>query len=184
MASNRVDGLAETYSMLGRIPDAAREQIGVEMARIGYEILAEQKRDVAKKTGALQAGLSLVLQLEELRVRVGLIGTKARSKSALRRAQQQRRAPGESFGDLYYGRFVEFGRRAQTVVVERRRRVDGRLRASRGRKLSGDVAATYSMKVSAVAPRPFVHVDRPAIRAEQRLASFWSAVVSQAGGRA
>jgi hypothetical protein len=186
MSSNRVDGLAETYSLFGNIPQAAREQIGVEMARIGYEILAAQRSDVAKATGALEAGLSVQLQLAELRVRVGLIGIKARSRSALRSAQKQRRAPGESYGDLYYGRFVEYGRRGQTVLVQRRRRVAGQLRTqSRGsRKRAADIASTYSMKVPAMAPRPFVHVDRPEIRAESRLASFWSTVVAAAGGTA
>lgn len=184
MASNRVDGLAETYSLLGRIPAAAREQIGVEMARIGYEILAAQKRDVAKDTGRVASALSLLLQLDELRMRVGLIGIRARSKSALRAAQKQRRAPGESLHDVYYGRFIEYGRRAQTVLVQRRRRVDGRLRTqSRGsRKRVEDISATYALKVKARAPRPFIHVDRPEIRAEQRLASFWSEVLGKAGG--
>jgi hypothetical protein len=183
MRSNQVDGLAETYSMLGRLPEAAREQVGVEMALIGYEVLRAQKRDVDKHTGALAAGLSLQLELDELRVRVGLIGMKARSKSALRAARKSGRAPGESFGDLYYGRFVEFGRKAQTVLVERRRRVGGLLRTqSRGsRKRAEDIAATYSMKVKARAPRPFVHVDRPEIRAEQRLAGFWAEVLANSG---
>jgi hypothetical protein len=182
--TNRVDGLAEIYSMFGRMTAAAREQLGVEMERIGTEILAAQRRDVPKLTGALGSGLSVQMQIEELRVRIGLIGIKARSRSALRRAQRQGRAPGESFGDLYYGRFVEYGRRAQVVLVQRRRRFNGRLRTESRRKRADDVAATYSMKVPAMAPRPFVHVDRPEINAEQQLANFWSKVVSNAGGRA
>jgi hypothetical protein len=182
MRSNQVDGLAETYSMLGRLPEAAREQVGVEMALIGYEVLRAQKRDVDKHTGALAAGLSLQLELDELRVRVGLIGMKARSKSALRAARKSGRAPGESFGDLYYGRFVEFGRKAQTVLVERRKRVDGKLRLGPGRrKRAEDIAKTYSLRIKARAPRPFVHVDRPEIRAEQRLANFWTEVLGKSG---
>lgn len=182
MASNRVDGLAESYSLLGRIPDAARDQVAVEMAIIGYEVLAAQKRDVAKETGALAAGLSLKLEIAELRVRIGLIGIRARSRSAVRRAQKAGRPAGESYGSLYYGRFVEFGRRGQTVLVQRRRRVGGRLRVgSNRRKRSEDIATTYSMKVKPMAARPFVHVDRPEIRAEQRLAEFWTEVLDNAG---
>jgi hypothetical protein len=181
MRDNPVTGLAETYSLLARIPDAARDQLGVEIARIGYDVLAGQRRDVAKATGALDAGLGVQLQIDQLRARIGLIGIKARSTSALRRARREGRSPGESFGDLYYGRFVEYGRRAQVVLVQRRRRVGGRLRSSRGRKHAEDVGATYAMKVPAMAPRPYVHVDRPEIHAEQRLANFWGQVMANAG---
>jgi hypothetical protein len=41
--------------------------------------------------------------------------------------------------------------------------------------------ATYSLKVRAMAPRPFIYVERPEIHAEQRLASFWSQVLGNAG---
>jgi hypothetical protein len=37
------------------------------------------------------------------------------------------------------------------------------------------------MRVSRLPRRPFVHVERPQIRAEQRLASFWSEVLSNVG---
>jgi hypothetical protein len=132
---NRVDGLAETYSMFGRIPDAAREQLGVEMARIGYEVLAGQKQDVAKSTGELEQGLSLKLMIDRLRVQVGLLGlTGARSR-------------------LFYGRIVERGRRAQTVLVQRRRRVGNKLRLGPGRrKRVQDIASVYSLRVPAMAP--------------------------------
>lgn len=178
--SNRVDGLAETYSLLGNIPDAAREQLGVEMSIIAREVLAAQQRDVPSDTGALRGGLKIDGLLQELRLRIGLIGVTATSKRALRRAQKAGQGPGESFGSRYYGRFVEFGRRAQTVLVQRRRRVDGRLRSRSRRKLAEDVAATYSLKVKAMAPRPYVHKDRPEIRAEQRLAEFWAQVLPKA----
>lgn len=179
--SNRVQGLAETYSLLGAIPQAAREQVGVEMARIGYEILAAQKRDVAKDTGALAAGLSLVAQIEELRLRVGLIGVKARSQSALRRAAKAGRPPGESYGGLYYGRFVEYGRRAQVVNVVRGTTNSKALSAAQKRARGAAPRKPYKMRVRAMAPRPFVHVDRPEIRFEQRIANFWSEVLGKAG---
>jgi hypothetical protein len=161
---NRVDGLAETHSLFDRLPQAAREQIAVEEARIGYDVLAAQKRDVAKRSGELESGLSLQLMIEKLRVRVGLLGL-----SGARR-------------NLFYGRIVESGRRAQTVLVERRRRVAGKLRLGPGRrKRAEDIATTYSLKVRPLPPRPFVRVDRPEIHAEQRLASFWSEVLANVG---
>lgn len=169
MQSGGIEGLAETYSLFGRITDSAREQLAVEEASIGYDVLAAQKRDVAKDTGALEAGLSLQLQVAQLRVRVGLLLAGTASKAAHRIS-------------VYYGRFVEFGRHAQVVLVQRRRRVGGKLRLGPGRrKRLEDIASTYSMKVSALPPRPFVHVDRPEIHAEQRLAEFWSQVLSNAG---
>jgi hypothetical protein len=163
VASSPVQGLAEAHSLFGAIPEAAREQLGAELAAIGSDVLAAQKGDVAKRTGQLEQGLQLKLFLEQLRVRVGLLDLKGgRSR-------------------LFYGRIVESGRRARTVLVERRRRVGGRLRTNRGRKVAGDVASTYSLRVQPKAPRPFVHVDRPGLRVEQRLADFWSRVTTAAG---
>jgi hypothetical protein len=176
--SNQVDGLAETYALFGRIPEEAREQVGVEMARIGYEILRAQKRDVAKDTGALEAGLSLLLQLEELRVRIGLLlgGRDAYKFNGRTRKSRD--------GGPFYGRIVELGRRAQTVLVTRglKRKVRGNGRTSKRRVIYE--GKPYSMKVKALAARPFVHRDRPEIRPEQRLAAFWSEVLSKSGGAA
>jgi hypothetical protein len=165
--TTRVDGLAATNSLFDRIPQAAREQLGVEMARIGYDVLAAQKQDVAKKTGDLETGLSLKLMIDRLRVMVGLLNlTGARSR-------------------LFYGRIVERGRRAQTVLVERRRRVSGKLRLGPGRrKRAQDIATVYAMKVPALPPRPFIYVERPEIHAEQRLANFWSTVLGNVGASA
>lgn len=177
MASNRLDGLAETYSLLGAIPQAAREQVGVEMALIGREVLTAQRRDVAKRSGALEGGLRIEGRLEELRLRIGLIGIKSRARFNPLLARQ----PGVNFGSLYYGRFVEFGRRGQTVLVTRRikdRKITGNGRTSARQVAYGGKA--YSMKVKAMAARPFVHKDRPEIRAEQRLANFWSQTLGKA----
>lgn len=172
--SNRIDGLAETYSMLGAIPEAARDQVAVEMAFIGYEVLAAQKRDVAKDTGELESALSLKLELDELRVRIGLLNVREASKFN----GQRLKATGNQ---AYHGRFVEHGRRAQTVLVTRRlkRKVTGNGRTSKRRVIYD--GKPYSMKVKAMAPRPFVHKDRPEIRAEQRLANFWAEVLGKAG---
>lgn len=135
--------------MLGALPEAAKDQLAVELAIIGKDVLAAQKRDVAKRTGALEQGLSIQVLVDALRVRIGLLARKSK---------------------LFYGRIIEGGRRAQVVLAKRRVRVGGRR--------SQTVAATYSMRVSRLAPRPFIRVDRPEIRAEQRLANFWSEVVA------
>jgi hypothetical protein len=84
--------------------------------------------------------------------------------------------------NLFYGRIVERGRRAQTVLVQRRRRVGGRLparpRAPQARR--GHREHLFAA-VREMAPRPFIYVERPEIHAEQRLASFWSQVLGNAG---
>ena len=175
MSADRVQGLAAAYAMFDRLPDAAREQLGVELAIIGRDILAQQRAAAPKGgTGYLEAGLSLALYLDNLRIRVGLLG--------LKRNRSKR-----NYTDRYYGRFVEFGRSAQTVLVQRRKRVlvggsnRGILRSSRGRKRAEDIVATYRLKVKARDPRPFVQLPDAGAIAAQRLADFWSGTLNRAG---
>lgn len=151
MSSNRVDGLAETYAMLDAIPAAARHELADMTGKISRDVMAAQKRDVAKDKGKLEAGLSVALETEKLRARIGLIGIK-RGRSG-----------------LFYGVIVEKGR-DPGVVQRRLPRTKGRM----GRKAAQAVGATRKMRVTALAERPFVHVDRPEIRAEARLANFWA----------
>jgi hypothetical protein len=92
--NSQVDGLAATHSLFGNIPEAAREQLGVEIARIGYDVLAAQKQDVAKKTGDLETGLSLKLILDRLRVKVGLLSISGRAPQAVLRAHRRARPAG------------------------------------------------------------------------------------------
>jgi hypothetical protein len=166
---SRVQGLAEAYSLLDAVPEAAREELAVELAIIAREdILPEQRRLVAKDTGHLESGLGIQLDLERLRVRVGLFGI-----GSTRR--------GSHDDGRYYGRFVNFGRKAQTVRVERRRRVKGRLRASRGRKRAEDIAARYKLRVKAAAARPFIQVPGAEASALKRLETFWAAVLARSG---
>ncbi|MFZ3485286.1 hypothetical protein [Sphingomonas sp. 3-13AW] len=181
--TDRVKGLAASYAMLGEVPQAAREQLGVELAIISRDILAAQKRDAPNGTGKLEAGLQLQLQMDELRVRVGLLN--------LRRGRSK----------LFYGRIIEFGRRGQTVLVTRnlKRKIRGNGRTSkrtvqylgeskrmrrRGPNAGTPVGSPYKMRVRAMAERPFVRKERPEIDVAQRLANFWSATISTAGGAA
>lgn len=163
MAASKVQGLAEANAFMGAIPVAARHEFADMAGKIGRDVLAAQKRDVAKRTGKLEAGLSLALLTEQLRVKVGLLGIK-RGRSS-----------------LFYGILVETGRKAQTVLVTRRlkRKVRGNGRNGTKRPVSYE-GKPYPMQVKALAARPFIHKDRPEIRAEQRLADFWSQVVGRA----
>jgi hypothetical protein len=164
MTIERVQGLAEAESLFSRVPDAARAEMAEVLEFAGDDLLAGQRADVPKATGFLASTLAVRILIDELKVRVGLF-------------REGRRA-GQS--DNFYGRIIEFGRKFQTVTVQRRRRVGGVLRTRRGRKRAEDVVAIYSLKVKARAPRPFIFTGRVG-RVEQRLANFFSAVMSRAG---
>ncbi len=168
MVGNRVQGLADTYALFGALPDAARDELGIELAILAREGLAAQKAAAPEDTGALSAGLSMQLQIDQLRVRFGLLGlTGSRS-------------------NLFYGRIVNFGRSAQTVLVQRRRRVNGSLRVYRGRKRLEDISVTYSLPVKARDAVPFIDAagaDFGDVAAGQ-LAEFWARTLARAGSPA
>ena len=173
MAGNdRIQGLADTYAMFAALPDAARDEAGVELAMIGRDVLALHQVRVPKDTGALEAGLSLAVQIDSLRARIGLLGLKGRPTSKTNLAR------------LFYGIIVDKGRSAQTVIVERRRRVNGQLRSEdgRNRKRVADIVSTYALHVKAREAVEFIElsdgeIDDIAIR---RLADFWDNAMSKA----
>lgn len=178
MQYQRLEGAEIILRQFDTIPKAAREQLGVELAIIGRDFRDQQKAAAPEGTGLLRGALAVLLMLEQLRIRVGLIG------------QRNRRTRKRSYGDAFYGRFVEFGRKAQTVIVQRRRRVrvdvgDGKqkaiLRTSRRRKIAADIVSTYSMKVKAQAARPFIFVPNAQDIAESRLVTFWDNTLARAG---
>ncbi len=196
MARSPVQGLAEAYSLFDRLPSAAHEEMAVELAIIARELSAAQHQDVAKATGALEAALSYQLLLERLAVKVGLLQG-ARSAGSFNGRQRKALA-----GGPYYGRFVEFGRLAQTVLVTRRikkRRVKGSGRNGSGRKVVYQTAKRrlrrgsspnrgtfvgdpYKLRVKALGKRPFV--EQPLLQqvADSHLSDFWAGVLARTGG--
>lgn len=187
-----IQGLNQAIATIEALPNAARWEFADMLGRLGRDILAIQRAHVARDTGALAAGLSSELHINEatIRLRVGLLGVEARSKSAQRRAAKAGGGDPRNLGDIFYGRFVEFGRKAQTVAVERRRRVGGKLRyepGSRGRrKRIEDFVGpngSYTMDVRAMAPRPFINPPDGSVDAvvDQRTTSFWERTLSRAG---
>lgn len=175
MYHERVKGLASAYAAFAAIPDAARDQLGVELAIIGRDILAMQQQAVAKDTGALEQGLSIALLIEKLRVRIGLLANSSGgSKSNGRRSKM-------NYGGYYYGRFVEFGRKAQTVLVTRTARRKANRLSTKGARRAAVLANSYSMKVSALKPRPFVRLPGVQQVALGQLAEFWSRTLARSG---
>ena len=197
MARDALQGLAETYRLLDALPSEAEQQLVVEMGIIGREILAAQRADVAKDTGALAADLSLALLVDRLRLRVGLLqgGRDARKFNG-----RSRKAVA---GGPFYGRFVEFGRKGQTVVVTRRikkRRLKGNNRAGnarrtvfggasdrlrrRGPNRGTAIGSPYRMRVKALGERPYVRQPLFQEAASQHLAEFWAKILARTGAAA
>lgn len=170
---SRVDGLADTIAFVESLPEAARDEMAVELGIIGREILAAQHADVAKDTGQLDAALSMRVLVDRLKMRAGLFGSgTGRSNSRSR--------------NLFIGRLVEGGRKAQTVTVTRHIKN----RQLRGNNKNGNKRRTvfggkpYTMKVRAIDARPFIAQPLLHDAADLHLAEYWSKVLTRAGGGA
>lgn len=151
-----VENLDAQFALFERLPIAARYVLADILAAIGIKGQAYQRQLAPQgETGRLRRGIEWEAVAAALRVRIGLLrlGT----------------------GDApYYGRFVHFGRAAQTVLVQRRRRVNGRLRTRGRRKIAEDIVATYKLRVRARAATPFVVLDgRMEGIIDAQLAQFW-----------
>ena len=190
MSRDQVRGLAEANALFNNLPAAAAHELADTIGRISRDVSAAQQEAVAKRTGFLRGGLVVQLLTERLQARVGLLGISGgrRSKGML--------------GSRYYGRFVNFGRAAQTVIVTRRlkRRVKGngrngtkrrviyegasqRLRR-RGPNKGTPIGSPYKMRVQAKGAREFVHLPNAQAIAAQRIADFWSRTLPAAGASA
>lgn len=192
MSLQRPASLDQAIAMFEALPNAAELELADLMGRMGRDVLAIQRARVAKDTGTLAAGLSSQLLVDEklVRLRVGLLGVEAMSKSARKRAAREGRSDLRNLGDIYYGRFVEFGRRAQTVTVHRLSRAARvtwreRVRARRARSSvkPADLGSVYTLKVRARAAARFVNpVPDTAVTGlvDQRLQTFLDRVMTRA----
>jgi hypothetical protein len=188
-------GLDSALAFFEAVPTAAEQEMVVELAIVGRELLGAQHHDVAKDTGALDAALSMQVLANGLKVRVGL----------LRGARSAKTFNGRKFkartGGPFYGRIVEDGRRAQTVLVTRRvkkRRINGNGSTSkravtylgaakRKRPASSPNAGTYvgdpyKLRVKARAAHPYVAQPVLMEAAELHLADFWASALTRLGG--
>jgi len=134
-------------SLLKRLPESVAEEIGEQHQQTGRMLLARAHARVPVKTGALKAGLSFRVTPKTLKLRFGLLGKRINRK-------------------LYYGRIVEFGRKAKTVIATRqgtlqRARAAGlkvRANAYKRAALKAGIGGAYQLRVKATRPRPFVYV--------------------------
>lgn len=179
MQYSRIDGTEMVLRRFDRITKAAEEQLGVELGIIGRDLRDIQRADVPEDTGALKSRLSVELVLDQLRVRVGLIGLFKSSASTKR-----------IYGDAFYGRFVQFGVKAQTITVRRKRNISTkskpgqqllRERKWRRGKAVEKLVKTYSYAMPARKAQPFIFVPKAQEYAAQRLADFWDQTLSKAG---
>lgn len=149
-------------SLLKRLPDSVAEEFRQQLDRTGKTMLQRARSRVPVRTGALKAGLSYKVLPKTLKLKVGLVG-----KPVNRR--------------LWYGRIVEFGRKAQTVVVNR----SGRATSFSGHKwkrraLAAGVKGFYQLRVRAMQPRKFVY----SVTREQLYRPFqkiWGKALHRAG---
>lgn len=184
---SHVRGLAEANTLFNGLPAAAAHELADLIGRVSRDVSAAQQDATPSATGHLRGGLSVELLTERLRARVGLLGIKGG------------RGARAALGSRYYGRFVNFGRKAQTVLVTRRlkRRVKGNGRNGTKRRVIYEGASTrlrrrgpnrgtaigspYKMRVKPRAAREFVHLPAAQAIAVQRIADYWSRVLPAAG---
>ena len=191
----RLTGLDEALAFFAAVPTASQKEMVVELAIVGRELLGAQHHDVAKDTGELDAALSMHVIADGLKVRIGL----------LRGARDARTFNGRKYkarsGGPFYGRIVEEGRHAQTVLVTRRvkkRRINGNGSTSkrvvtylgdrkRKRPASSPNAGTYvgdpyKLRVKARAAHPFIAQPVLMEAAYLHLADFWANALTRLEG--
>lgn len=168
MIWEKLQGVDVVQQMFDQVGNSAQEELAVELGIISRDFLAWQQAAAPKDTGLLAGSLSIWVMVDQLRARIGIIGAKgSRGQGNMTKA--------------YYGRFVQFGRKAQTVLVQRRRRVGGKLRSARGRKVASDIVSTYSLRVKPREPRNFIFPPDANAIVAQRLADFWANALQRAG---
>lgn len=128
----RWKGLRKVRQTLKRLPDEVRGEMIVEFNQVGPEFVARIQGRTPLKTGALRSGIKFRVLPRVPKLQVGILGTpSARSK-------------------LFYGRILEFGRKAQTKEAKRRG--------------PGGARSTYTINVGSIAPKRFVTGAMPDLR--------------------
>jgi hypothetical protein len=188
---SRVRGGRGFRKILKQLPDAAREGMADILDLYGSQLLTAMRQDVPVDTGYLKGRLSKRLARKSLLLRVGFIGKGDNGpvRSVTRKTNRGRRRNNDQFvGKQFYGRFVEFGRKAKTVRVTRRAkvlRITGNNRNGNKREFTYG-SGVYSMNVPRMAGRPFIFKKRPGLRSKlsEDLRGYWTNVLTAAAAGA
>lgn len=162
---SRLKGIARFRRLLRRMPESVQAEIVSVLRLAEPRILAVMMARAPRRTGALVGGLKSRLLETTMRLRVGFIGLpKGRAR-------------------LFYARILEFGRKAQTVTVFRRRQGAPK-RLVRSRKPKEDIVTPYQLRVSPLAPRRTVTGSMPVLRQEitSRLKGLFTRALSRIAG--
>jgi hypothetical protein len=185
VSRSRVKGDVGVRKLLRQLPDAAREGMADILDDYGSKLLLAMQRDIPVDTGTLKSRLSKKLSRKTLQLKVGFVGKRANGEITRKVTERSnivhggRRKLNDQFvGGQFYGRFVEFGRKAQTVRVTRRAkllRITGNNKTAANRRQHIYGSGVYSMKVKAMAARPFIFKKRPQLRQElsTKLRTYW-----------
>lgn len=160
---SRVKGIISTRRLLRRVPDAVKQELAQVMTSAGPELTNLMRgRAPHGATGRLAEGLNWKFYASSLKLVVGFIGKRVNER-------------------LFYARILEFGRKAQTVSVSRRRR--GAQKLTRNKRAE-DIVAVYRLKVRPLQPRRFVYSKTGNVRAvmRRRLNGIWDRVLTKLAG--
>ena len=162
MAKSRLRGDKSFRKLLKRMPETAQDEMVDALDQAGTVLLKAMKADVPRRTGALAAGLLKKLLRGSMKLKVGFIGKGVNRK-------------------LFYGRIIEYGRRAQTVTVVRGT-TRSRSASARSRGMMGRYVKPYKLRVRAMRARPFVYSKRRDVRVvmSDLLRTYWDRVLSEA----
>lgn len=168
--------LIANQTFFNALPSAVREEVKDTLAKLGQDILTAQQSMVPVYAGKprkgvvpgrLKAALNVAEATDFLRVRVGYPQLRGRRSK------------------LFYAIIMEYGRQAREVPMRRLKRGArsewlARIRggsARAGQKPDDLLDRKTTMRVGAIAPRPFVHLDdRFAIAIDAAVADFWDKV--------
>lgn len=183
MARSKLKGVARVRRILRALEPAMRAELVEELRRGGQQLAARMevlapvlaKPDKRRVAGAFAAKISFSVSEKLLRLRVGLLG-KATNRN------------------LFYVRWLEFGRKASVVTAHRSSAAqkssfaaallaNGAL-GGKKRKFLRSARSTYLLHVGALAPRPAIFAKATDIRGvfRQRLKFLWQRVLQRASG--
>ncbi|MBY0583269.1 MAG: HK97 gp10 family phage protein [Sphingomonas sp.] len=129
--------------ILRQLPDAMRAELVDALNRGGDALVATVKSRTPRRSGALAAGIRKKVLPQSLRLRVGLVG------------------PVKERRQLFYGRILDLGRKAQTVAVAPRKYANRTFVRQGGRRVA---LKTFVVRVRAIAPKRFITGQYPQAR--------------------